>query len=65
MSKKTLGIIIGVNTAITTAAITIVGLVAPDKSVIINGIIEAVSGAIDGICLVFMKSIPDDKTKSK
>ncbi len=65
MSKKTLGIIIGVNTAITTAAITIVGLVAPEQCVIINGIIEAVSGAVDGICLVFMKSLPDNKTKSK
>ena len=59
MSKKTLGIIIGINTAITTAAITIVGLVAPEHSVVINGIIEAVSGAVDGVCLVFMKSIPD------
>ena len=63
MSKKTLGIIIGVNTAVTTAAITIVGLVAPTQSVIINGIIEAVSGAIDGICLVFMKSLPDNTAK--
>lgn len=59
MSKKTLGIIIGINTAITTAAITIVGLVVPEHSVVINGIIEAVSGAVDGVCLVFMKSIPD------
>jgi len=65
MSKKTLGIIIGVNTAITTAAITIVGLLIPQHAVVINGVIEAVSGAVDGICLVFMKSLPDDKTKSK
>lgn len=65
MSKKTLGIIIGVNTAITTAAITIVGLLVPQHAVVINGVIEAVSGAVDGICLVFMKSLPDYKTKSK
>lgn len=63
MSKKTLGIIIGVNTAVTTAAITIVGLLVPQHSVVINGVIEAVSGAVDGICLVFMKSLPDDSKK--
>ena len=56
MSKKTLGIIIGVNGAVTTAAITIVGLVAPDKAPIIQGIISAVSACIDGICLVFIKN---------
>lgn len=63
MSKKTLGIIIGINTAVTTAAITIVGLLVPQHSVVINGVIEAVSGAVDGICLVFMKSLPDDSKK--
>ena len=56
MSKKTLGIIVGVNGALTTAAITIVGLVAPDKAPIIQGIISAVSACIDGICLVFIKN---------
>ena len=56
MNKKTLGIIIGVNGAVTTAAITIVGLVAPDKAPIIQGIISAVSACIDGICLVFIKN---------
>ena len=56
MSKKTLGIIIGVNGAVTTAAVTIVGLVAPDKAPIIQGIISAVSACIDGICLVFIKN---------
>lgn len=56
MSKKTLGIIIGINCAVTTAAITIVGLVAPDKAPIIQGIISAVSACIDGICLVFIKN---------
>lgn len=56
MSKKTLGIIIGVNGAITTAAVTIVGLVAPDKAPLIQGIISAVSACIDGICLVFIKN---------
>ena len=56
MSKKTLGIIIGINGAVTTAAITIVGLVAPDKAPIIQGIISAVSACIDGICLVFIKN---------
>lgn len=56
MNKKTLGIIVGVNGAITTAAITIVGLVAPDKAPIIQGIISAVSACIDGICLVFIKN---------
>lgn len=56
MSKKTLGIIIGVNGAVTTAAITIVGLVAPDKAPLIQGIISAVSACIDGICLVFIKN---------
>ena len=56
MNKKTLGIIIGVNGAITTAAITIVGLVAPDKAPVIQGIISAVSACIDGICLVFIKN---------
>lgn len=56
MNKKTLGIIVGVNGALTTAAITIVGLVAPDKAPIIQGIISAVSACIDGICLVFIKN---------
>ena len=56
MSKKTLGIIIGINGALTTAAVTIVGLVAPDKAPIIQGIISAVSACIDGICLVFIKN---------
>ena len=56
MSKKTLGIIIGINGAMTTAAVTIVGLVAPDKAPIIQGIISAVSACIDGICLVFIKN---------
>ena len=61
MSKKTLGIIIGINTAVTTAAITIVGLLAPQHAVVINGVIEAVSGAIDGVCLVFLKNLPEEK----
>ena len=56
MSKKTLGIIIGVNGAVTTAAVTIVGLVAPDKAPVIQGVISAVSACIDGICLVFIKN---------
>lgn len=56
MNKKTLGIIVGVNGAVTTAAITIVGLVAPDKAPIIQGILSAVSACIDGICLVFIKN---------
>lgn len=56
MNKKTLGIIVGVNGAVTTAAITIVGLVAPDKAPIVQGIISAVSACIDGICLVFIKN---------
>ena len=56
MSKKTLGIIIGINGAVTTAAVTIVGLIAPDKAPIIQGIISAVSACIDGICLVFIKN---------
>ena len=56
MSKKTLGIIVGVNGAVTTAAVTIVGLVAPDKAPVIQGIISAVSACVDGICLVFIKN---------
>ena len=56
MNKKTLGIIVGINGAITTAAVTIVGLIAPDKAPIIQGIISAVSACIDGICLVFIKN---------
>ena len=56
MSKKTLGVIVGVNGAVTTAAITIVGLVAPDKAPVIQGVISAVSACIDGICLVFIKN---------
>ena len=55
MNKKTLGIIVGINGAVTTAAITIVGLVAPDKAPIVQGVISAVSACIDGICLVFIK----------
>lgn len=57
MSKKTLGIIIGINGAVTTAAVTIVGLVDPDKAPIIQGVISAVSACIDGVCLVFMKAM--------
>lgn len=56
MNKKTLGIIVGVNGAVTTAAITIVGLVAPDKAPIVQGVISAVSACIDGVCLVFIKN---------
>ena len=56
MSKKTLGIIIGVNGAVTTAAVTVVGLVAPDKAPVIQGVISAVSACVDGICLVFIKN---------
>ena len=56
MSKKTLGVIVGVNGAAATAAVTIVGLVAPDKAPVIQGIISAVSACIDGICLVFIKN---------
>ena len=56
MSKKTLGVIVGVNGAVTTAAITIVGLVAPDKATVIQGIISAVSACVDGICLAFIKN---------
>lgn len=56
MNKKALGIVIGINGALTTAAVTIVGLVAPDKAPIIQGIISAVSACIDGICLVFIKN---------
>ena len=61
MSKKTLGIIIGVNGAITSAAVTIVGLVCPEQSPVISGIISAVSACIDGICLVFLKALPEAK----
>lgn len=56
MNKKTLGIIVGINGAVTTAAITIVGLVAPDKAPIVQGVISAVSACVDGICLVFIKN---------
>lgn len=65
MSKKTLGIIIGVNGAVTTAAVTIVGLVAPGKAPIIQGIISAVSACIDGICLVFIKNAPEKVEEKK
>ena len=63
MNKKTLGIVIGINGAITTAAVTIVGLVAPDKAPVIQGIISAVSACIDGICLVFIKNGQIEKKK--
>lgn len=56
MNKKKLGIIVGVNGAVTTAAITIVGLVAPDKATVIQGVISAVSACVDGVCLVFIKN---------
>ena len=65
MSKKTLGIIIGCNTAVTTAAVTCVTLIWPDKAPVINGIIEAVSGCINGICLVFLKNGEIDLKKKK
>lgn len=57
MSKKALGIIIGINATVTTAAVTIVNLLAPEQSTVVDGIITAVSGCIDGICLVFMKAM--------
>lgn len=65
MSKKTLGIVIGVNGAVTTAAVTIVGLVAPDKAPVIQGVISAVSACIDGVCLVFIKNgdLPNETAK--
>lgn len=64
MNKKTLGIIIGCNTAITGAAMTCVSLIMPEKAPLINGIIEAVSGCINGICLVFLKN-GDTELKKK
>lgn len=65
MSKKTLGTIIGINTAITGAVITCVPMLWPEKSQIINGVVEAVSGCINGVCLVFMKNgnLPDKTAK--
>ena len=66
MSKKTLGIIIGVNGAVTTAAVTIVGLVCPpDKATVAQGIISAVSACIDGICLVFLKNAKPEIEENK
>lgn len=65
MSKKKLGIIIGINGAVRTAAITIVGLVAPDKAPIIQGVISAVSACVDGICLVFIKNSPENLEEKK
>lgn len=56
MSKKTLGIIIGCNTALTGAAMTCVSLIWPDRAPIVNGVIETVSGCINGVCLVFLKN---------
>ena len=61
MSKKTLGIIIGINAAVTTAAVTIVNLLVPEQATVVDGIITAVSGCIDGICLVFLKALDTDK----
>lgn len=65
MSKKTLGIIIGINTTVTGAVITCVPMLWPDKAPIINGVVETVSGCINGICLVFMKNgnLPDETAK--
>lgn len=57
MSKKTLGIIIGINAAVTTAAVTIVNIICPDKATVVDGVITAVSGCVDGVCLVFMKAL--------
>lgn len=65
MSKKTLGIIIGCNTAVTTAAVTCVSLIWPEKAPIVNGIIEAVSGCINGICLVFLENGASQLKKKK
>lgn len=56
MNKKTLGIIIGCNTAITAAVMTCVSLIWPDRAPVVNGVIEAVSGCINGVCLVFLKN---------
>lgn len=56
MSKKKLGTIIGCNTAITAAAVTCVSLIFPDKAPLINGCIEAASGCVNAVCLVFMKN---------
>ena len=56
MNKKTLGIIIGCNTAVTAAAMTCVSLIWPAQAPVVNGVIEAVSGCINGICLVFLKN---------
>ena len=63
MNKKTLGIIVGVNGAVTTAAITIVGLVAPDKAPIVQGVISAVSACVVGVCLVFIKNGQNEEKK--
>ena len=67
MGKKTLGIIIGCNTAVTTAAVTCVTLVCPDKAPIINGVVEAVSGCFNAVCLVFMKNgaLPAEQEKKE
>lgn len=65
MSKKTLGIIIGCNTAIAGAAMTCVSLIWPDKAPIVNGIIEVVSGCVNGICLVFLENGATELKKKK
>lgn len=50
--------------AVTTAAVTIVNLLCPDQATVVDGIITAVSGCIDGVCLVFMKAMDTDNKKA-
>ena len=56
MTQKSFRIISGITTAVATAGVTVVNVLALPNSAIISSIIVAVSGCIDEICTLFIKA---------
>ena len=56
MNKKVFQIISAVTTALATAGVAVVNILAVPNAALISGIIVAVSGCIDEACTLFIKN---------
>ena len=68
MSKRTFNIVVGILTAVSTAAVAIVPIFWPDKVQIISSAITITFGAAIEICNLFVKPEevkPEDSNKEK
>lgn len=59
MSKVTFRIISGITTIVAGAAVTIVTAIGCPNASIVNACIIATAGAIDEVCSLFIKELPD------